>query len=336
MKQRKEFKPTVSIVVPVRNGECTIGTLLDSLLDIDYGKKVEVVVVDGNSADRTREIVGKYPFKLVIEMKRGLNVARNTGIRNSNGEIVAFTDCDCFVPSDWVRKIVNNFQDPRVGCVGGNVTGLYDDFLSQYADNSIVPVMRVFKNREKLDMIKLLLYFPAGCNMAFRREALEEAGGFDETIHYSFDDDELVERVCRAGYRMVLDPSVLILHKHRSTLKELSKQTFRYGRGVGLVLKRKKAKDTLSKWSLLSLIGFITWMSIIGSLTFLILTTSSVIFPLLLFGFTIMLLLILMAFYSYKALENRQYNRIVIYPFIDSLRALTFCVGEVYQLFKPE
>lgn len=336
MEEGKELKPTVSIVVPVRNGEFTIGTLLDSLLNVNYDKKVEVVVVDGNSTDRTRDIVGKYPFKLVIEMKKGLNVARNTGIRNSSGEIIAFTDCDCFVPNDWVGKIVNNFEDPRVGCVSGNVTGFHDDFLSQYADNSVVPVMRVFKKREELDMIKLLLRFPAGCNMAFKRKVLEEVGGFDETIHYSFDEDELVERVCRAGYKMVLDPNVLILHKHRSSLRELLKQTFRYGRGVGLVLKRKRVKDTLSTWSLMSLLSFMAVMSVIGSLIFLTLTTSLKIFPQLLVIFMIVPLFGLMAFYSYKVLENKRYDRIIIYPLIDILRALTFCIGEIYQLFRLE
>jgi len=78
--------------------------------------------------------------------------------------------------------------------------------------------------------------------MAFRRKAAEEVGCFDESIQYGFDEVEFTERVCRAGYKMVLDPNVFVWHKHRSTLKEFLKQNFRYGRGSGLLLKRKRMK----------------------------------------------------------------------------------------------
>jgi len=328
-------QPAVSVIVPVRNGEPTIEPLLESLQRLDYDrKKVEVIVVDGNSTDKTRDIVKKYPVKLVLERKKGLNVARNTGIKNSNGEIIAFTDCDCVVPSNWITKIVENFKDPQVSCVGGSAKGVCIDFVSEYADNSIVPLMPSFKKREELNMVKPFLRHPVGCNMAFRRKVTEEVGYFDENIQYGFDEVEFTERVCRAGYKMVLDSNVFVWHKHRSTLKEFLKQNFTYGRGSGVLLKSKRMKNVVSKWSFLSLLGLIAWMLIVGSLTFLTLTTSSSIFPLLLFGFTFMPLLILMAVYTYRALENKRYTRAITYPFIDVFRAFSFCFGEVYQLFK--
>jgi cellulose synthase/poly-beta-1,6-N-acetylglucosamine synthase-like glycosyltransferase len=330
-----ESQSSVTVIVPVRNGEPTIEPLLESLQKLDYDrKKVEVLVVDGNSTDKTRDIVKKYPVKLVVEKKKGLNTARNTGIRNSNGEIIAFTDCDCVVPSNWITKIVENFKDPQVSCVGGSAKGLNGDFISQYADNSIVPLMPSFKKREELNMVKPFLRHPAGCNMAFKRKVAEEVGCFDESIQYGFDEVEFTERVCRAGYKMVLDPKVFVWHKHRSTLKEFLKQNFRYGRGSGLLLKRKRMKDAFSKWSFLSLIGFISWLLIVGSLMFLTFATSWSIFPLLLFGFAVTPLLMVMAVYAYRALENKQYTRAIIYPLIDFFRVLSFCFGEVYQLFK--
>jgi len=333
--ESSKSQSSVTVVVPVRNGEPTIEPLLESIQKLDYDrKKVEVIVVDGNSTDKTRDIVKKYPVKLVVERKKGLNTARNTGIRNSNGEIIAFTDCDCVVPSNWITKIVENFKDPQVSCVGGSAKGLNGDFVSQYADNSIVPLMPFFKKREELNMVKPFLRHPAGCNMAFRRKVAEEVGCFDESIQYGFDEVEFTERVCRAGYKMVLDPNVFVWHKHRPTLKEFLKQNFRYGRGSGLLLKRKRMKDAFSKWSFLSLTGFISWLLILGSLTFLTFATSWSIFSLLLFGFTITPLIIVMTVYAYRALENKRYARAIIYPFIDFLRVLSFCFGEVYQLFK--
>jgi len=332
-----EFQPTVSVVVPVRNGEATIGTLLESLQRVGYDwEKVEVIVVDGNSTDRTREIASEYPVKILVEERKGLNAARNTGLRNSRGEIVAFTDADCIVPDNWIAKIVENFKDSDVGCVGGNVKGCDDDFLSRYADNTVMHVMRAFKEREVLDMIRLFFSYPAGCNMAFRRKAIDEVGNFDESLRYGTDDVELVERVARAGNKVVLDPDVLILHRHRSTLRGLLKQAFNYGRGGMLLLKRKGTKSVFSTWHLLNLFGFATWLFIIGSLIFLTLTTSSKAFTLLLLGIILLPLLILIAIYASKALKNKAYESVMTYPFLDLLRALTFCAGEVYQLFKSE
>jgi glycosyltransferase involved in cell wall biosynthesis len=332
--QNKETKPTVSIVVPVRNGESTIESLLQSLAELDYDKeKVEVIVVDGNSTDKTRDIVKKYPFKMIIERKNGLNVARNTGIRNSTGDIVAFTDSDCVVPQDWVKKIAENFNDPKIGCVAGNVKGYHNNFLSEYADNSIVRVMPSFERREQSNVMKLF-HHPAGCNIAFRREVVEKIGSFDEDIRYGFDDLELVERICKSGYEVVSDPDVIIQHKHRTSLRGLLKQHFKYGKGGGFLLKKKGTRDRFSTWALLNLLGFITWILMTGLFTFLTFATGWAIFALALFGVTLLPLLLVMMFYLYKARKDGRYGRAIVYPLIDLCRGFTFCVGQIYQLFK--
>jgi len=331
-----DFQPAVSVVVPVRNGEATIGRLLESLLEVDYDRgKVEVIVVDGKSTDRTREIVAKYPVKLLTEEGRGLNAARNTGIRNSRGEIIAFTDSDCLVPNNWIRKIVENFGDSQVGCVGGNVKGYGDDLLSRYADNSLMHVMRSFKERVVLDMIKLFFNYPAGCNMAFRRSSIEKVGYFNETLMYGADDIELVERVGKAGGKIVLDPEALILHKHRSTLRELLKQTFNWGRG-GMLLLKKQRGLVFSTWHLVSLLGFLISLSIIGSLIFLAFATGLRVFYLLVLGIVFTPLLLLAVFYASKTPKIKVFEGAVVYPLLDLLRVLAFCMGEVHQLFKPE
>jgi len=324
----------VTVVVPVRNRERTIQPLLESLQKLDYDRnKVEVIVVDGNSTDKTQEIVKKYPVKLVVEKRKGLNLARNTGIKQSKGEIVAFTDSDCIVPPNWITKIVENFKDPKVSCVGGSAKALDSDFVSQYADNSIVRLMPFFTKREELEKVKPFFRHPAGCNMAFRRKVAEEVGYFDENIRYGFDEVEFADRVCKAGYKMVLDPEVVVWHKHRSTFKEFLKQNFQYGKGSGLVLKRKKLKDAVSKWSFLGMMGFISWLLIVGSLSFLTFTSSSSVFFWLLFGFTGLPLIILAAVYAYRALQNKKLARVIIYPVIDLFRTLSFCFGQLYQVF---
>lgn len=327
--------PSVTVIVPVHNGEQTIQPLLESLQKLNYDRnKVEVIVVDGNSTDKTQEIVKKYPVKLVIEEKKGLNLARNIGIKFSNGEIIAFTDSDCIVPPNWITKIVENFKDQKVSCVGGSAKALERDFISQYADNSIVRLMPFFTKREELKKVKPFFRHPAGCNMAFRRKVAEEVGFFDENIQYGFDEVEFADRICKAGYKMVLDPDVFVWHKHRSTLKEFLRQNFQYGKGSGLVFKKNRLKDAVSKWSFLSITGFISWLLIVGSLTFLTFTSTSSLFFWLLFGFTGLPLIILATVYAYRALHNKKFTRIVVYPFIDLFRVLSFCFGQLYQVFK--
>ena len=329
--EKDNTPPSVTVVVPVRNGEQTIQHLLESLQKLDYASdKVEVIVVDGNSTDKTRDIVKKYPVTLVVEERKGLNVARNTGIKSGDGEIVAFTDSDCIVPPNWVTKIVENFKDPQVSCVGGSAKALDSDFVSQYADNSIVRLMPFFTKREELEKVKPFFRHPAGCNMAYRRKVAEEVGYFDENIQYGFDEVEFADRVCKAGYKMVLDPKVSVWHKHRSTFGEFLKQNFQYGKGSGLVLKRNRLKDAVSRWAFLGLLGFISWLLIVCSLLFLNLTSSSSIFFWPLFGFTGLPLLIVGSVYAYRSIKNKKFARIIIYPFIDIFRTLSFCSGQVY------
>ena len=85
--------PSIAVIVPVRNMARTVKDLLDSLMKLDYDEdKLEIIFVDGNSGDGTKEIIEEYPVKLVDEEGRGLNAARNTGIRHSTGELLAYTE----------------------------------------------------------------------------------------------------------------------------------------------------------------------------------------------------------------------------------------------------
>jgi len=334
-KKESEFEPSISIIVPVLNGEATIELLLKSLLEADYSKeKTEIIIVDGNSTDKTRDIVAKHPVKLQIEKRKGPNIARNTGIKHANGEIIAFTDSDCIVSKNWIMKIVENFRDPKVGCVGGNVKGHNSHFLSRYADNSISPVIRAYRKRKELDFIGPFAGCPAGCNMSFRRQALEDVGGFDENICYSFEEDELIERVCRIGHKLILDPQVLVWHKHRSSLGDVLKQAFKYGKGAGSLVKRPKNQKLVQRWFFINLLSLIQTILMIGLVAFLIMTAE---WEILFFVFLATVLLPffgLMMFYTYRARWSKDYDSIFVYPFIDFLRTLAFCAGNIYGFAK--
>jgi len=327
---------SISVIVPVRNSAKTIGALMESLMVLEYDpEKLEIVVVDGDSSDGTRKIVEEYPVLLVDEEGKGLNAARNTGIKWSTGEIVAYTDGDCVVPPGWARSIARNFRSPMVGFVGGNVEGYdKDDFLSIYMDETFFNAKPSFKWRQVATRLNLGK-FPAGCNMAFRRDALAEIDYFDERIEYGFDDLIPVEEVADIGFRIVLDPEVYVYHQHRTRLGEMLLQHFKYGRG-GTKLMKAKRLSKLAHW-------FTTYL--ISSTFALALTTALLALGLLLnqrvpveiaLGTLTFFYAVLTVLYLETALRTRSLGKILFYPILDITRGVVFTLGGLAQLRKEK
>ena len=328
--------PSISVIIPVKNSANTIGDLMESLMGLEYDPgKLEIVVVDGDSSDGTRKIVGEYPVLLVDEEGKGLNAARNTGIKWSTGEIVAYTDGDCIVPPGWVRSIARNFRSPMVGFVGGNVEG-YDkeDFLSIYMDETFFTVKPSFKGRKVATRLNLLR-FPAGCNMAFRRDALAKIDYFDERIEYGFDDLIPVEEVGDKGFRIVLDPEVYVYHQHRTHLGNMLLQHFRYGRG-GAKLMRAKRLSKLAQWFTTYLISSTFSLALISALLALGLLLKQRVPLEIALGTFIFFHAVLTVLYLETAVRTRSLRKILFYPILDITRGVVFTLGGLTQLIREK
>lgn len=326
--------PSVSVIVPVKNSALTLRDLLDSLMRLDYDREsIEVIVVDGNSSDGTRKIASEYPVLLVDEEGKGLNAARNTGIKWANGQILAYTDGDCVVPPGWAKSIVKNFRDPSVSFVGGPVKG-YDKegFLSKYMDETFFQAKPGFKWRTE-DTQLSLLNFPAGCNMAFRRAALAKINFFDERIDHGFDDLDPVEKLGSRGFKIVLDPEVSVYHQHRTRLMDMLRQHFKYGRGGTLLIIAKRA-SRLAGW-------FTTYLI---SSTFAVCLLAFLFATGLMFkrwgpihlglNFVAFSFLLLMTLYVDTAVRTSSLKKLIIYPLLDIARGIFFTLGGITQLFK--
>ena len=124
--QRAGALPFISIVIPVYNGSQIIGHLLDSIQRLDYPvDRYQVLVVDNNSSDDLERVVAGYPVELLHERNvQSSYAARNLGARQARGEIVAFTDADCRVHPQWLRRLQVAFRDPAVGGAAGDLQGV--------------------------------------------------------------------------------------------------------------------------------------------------------------------------------------------------------------------
>jgi GT2 family glycosyltransferase len=221
--------PKVSVVVCVYNGERTIDSCLASLEKLNY-PNYEVIAVNDGSTDGTRRIAESYPYiHLINQENQGLSAARNVGMRVATGEIIAFTDADCMADPDWLTYLVARFQSSDFGAVGGPNLPPPDDSLVA----SCVAVSPGAPTHILLDD-EVAEHIP-GCNMAFRREALEAITGFDPIFRAAGDDVDLCWRLQNKGYKIGFSPAAVVWHFRRNTVRDYLKQQRGYGKAETLL-----------------------------------------------------------------------------------------------------
>lgn len=215
--------PRVSVIVPVYNGERTIGECVESIFALSFPRDgFELLLIDNASTDGTSKILDRYNDRAVIlhEAKRGPAAARNCGLRKAAGDIVAFTDADCVVDRDWLVRITAPLNDPAVGIVGGTI-------------RAIKPCNSVEEFGERIHDHQLAIeyYSPPYAitmNWASRRSVLEEVGLFDEEL-LRCEDCDLAYRVVAAGYRIIHEPAAVVYHRNERSLGGLIAEGYAHG-----------------------------------------------------------------------------------------------------------
>lgn len=224
--------PMVSVVVPIYNGEADLPGLINCLVSQTYPKeRVEYLIVDNNSSDRTlaelKTSAENSPIKIHPLSENQIQssyAARNTGIRTSVGEIIAFTDADCRPQPQWLASLIQPFVNQDVVIVAGEIAALPSkNLLEQHAER-----------QETLSQKHTLAhpFCPYGqtANLAIRRITLEKVGLFRPHLT-SGGDADICWRILRQNIgRLEFAPDAIVQHRHRATLKELASQWRRYGR----------------------------------------------------------------------------------------------------------
>ncbi len=215
--------PSISVVVCTYNGSRTIRDTLDGLKKLEY-PNFEVIVVNDGSKDGTELIAAEYGFKVITTENRGLSSARNTGMRAAKGEIVAYIDDDARPDPHWLTYLAATFLTTDHAGVGGpNLPPPNDGPVAECVANSPGGPIHVLLTDREAEHIP-------GCNMAFRKAALEAIDGFDHRFRIAGDDVDLCWRLQKQGWTLGFSPAAMVWHHRRNSVKAYWKQQLNYGK----------------------------------------------------------------------------------------------------------
>lgn len=222
----------ISVVVPIYNGEGDLPDLIDRLRQQTYpAEKVEYLLVDNNSSDRTASLleaaardIPEISIRPLSENKiQSSYAARNAGIRAAKGEIIAFTDADCRPEPQWLASLIEPFAKPDVGLVAGEIVALAGkSLLERYGDRKDIL-------SQKHTLAHAFCAYGQTANLAVKRQILIEVGLFRPYLTTGGDAD-LCWRILRStDWQLEFAPGAVVEHRHRSTLGQLVGQWRRYG-----------------------------------------------------------------------------------------------------------
>lgn len=251
----------ISVVICTFNRCATLEETLQSLVEMNVPDDIDwdVLVVDNNSTDQTRNVVGRVSTRSAVEIRylfeptQGLSHARNLGITSSDKDYIAFTDDDVVVDSNWLTEIVRVFQETRADCVGGKVIAKWlQQQRPQWLSDDLLNVLSMLDHGDlgfEFDPGDVRLLY--GANMAFRRDTLIALGLFDVNLGRIGnlgvgEDKEMLERLVRRGGRAVYSPSIVVFHKIYP--ERLCKRYFRewhYAAGRDRAKIRKPSRFTI-------------------------------------------------------------------------------------------
>jgi cellulose synthase/poly-beta-1,6-N-acetylglucosamine synthase-like glycosyltransferase len=189
---------------------------------------------------------------------------RNEAVRQSSGEVIVFLDDDSLVSPGLLGEYLRIFErDPRVAAAGGPAEPAGDTHLEKIFGLVLSEPLLVGRTasryarrgRERFtDKRELIL-----CNLAVRRRAFLEAGGFDESL-YPNEENELLERLRLGGSRLVHSPAALVRRRERRALRNFLRTVWRYGRGRGLQLKVLRSRTSIRK-------ALLAWAAAFGAVS---------------------------------------------------------------------
>ena len=181
----------ISIIVPTYNEEATILRSLTSLSEQTVPRdQYELIVVDGNSHDKSRELAGKLADIVFIQESERVGGARNDGFLRSQYDLVATTDADSYIPPNWIEELIRSFKKPDVVQTYGPICAISDTSKNRM-------YVKLFNSMIWAGAGTGLWHYTLGCNTAFKKDALIRAGMYRN--YDAGDDLEIPLRMKKEG-----------------------------------------------------------------------------------------------------------------------------------------
>lgn len=256
---------TLSVICPIYNEEKYIGPFLDSILQQDYPKDdMEILLVDGMSQDKTREIIStyaeKYPcLKLVDNPQQTVPYAMNNGIKNAKGNTIIRLDAHAEYPTDYFTKLCNNLEKLE----GAENVGGVCITLPCNKTAVAVAIAECLSNkfgmgnsyfRVGASHVMSVDTVPFGC---FRKSLFDKIGLYDTDMIRN-QDDELNGRIIKSGGKIYLLPDVEIKYFARDKISKVRKMFYQYGLYKPLGNKKLGSPATIRQFfPLLFVVGLI-------------------------------------------------------------------------------
>lgn len=239
--------PHISVVIPALNAGDTLPGCLNALKYQSLPhQEYEIIVVDGDSSDTTRDIGRRAGARVIIQAGKGRPAARNTGIKAASGKWVVFTDADCYPTRTWLKLLISAVEKSTAV---GNYFGAAGKTIG-YLSNS--PAARYVDLTGGLDAERHLSHplFPCAptTNLMYRRDVLLEVDGFDERyISYAF--CELHNRMRKMDLGVfIYVPGAVVMHQHRQGWRNYWRQQIEYGQGYAQFLLHHRDQISWTLW----------------------------------------------------------------------------------------
>jgi glycosyltransferase involved in cell wall biosynthesis len=241
----------VSLIIGTRNRCQQLGLCIEAVLGMEFTRRWELIIVDNGSTDETASIVqnliatAPFPVTYVSETRQGLGNAHNAGLAIAKGTIVAFTDDDCYPAPDYLEQLWQAFDDVSIGYITGRII-LHDptDYPAVVME-SMTP--RAFPAGSFVQVGQV-----QGANMAFRRQALFAAGGFDPLFGpgslFNTEDADAAGRVSALGWKGKYCPDVTVRHHHRRKASDFAPLWKYYDIGTGAYHMKVLLKGRRLSW----------------------------------------------------------------------------------------
>ncbi len=220
----------VSVIIPTKNRRRYLEDCLKSLFQANT-RPDEIIVVDNYSSDCTEKVVQLYPVKL-LRNRGSLTRSRNLGLGVSIGDIIVYLDDDVIVDKNWLEHLLSAYSSPEVCGVGGRILPFGKD-KSHFVPACGNVVGKVRNDGLVIANFDVPLKKPIevdcfqGCNMSFRREALFEVGGFDETYQGIFrHDSDICLAVKKIGCKLIYEPKAIVWHKERGKKRAIYRSNY--------------------------------------------------------------------------------------------------------------